>query len=373
MKRNLLLFATLVLSISLKASAQTPVKKVILEDFTGTWCGWCPEGTVLLEGLESSKPTTFFAVASHNGDGLQVPEGAAIDAALSVSSYPNGAVDRFKFPANSTIPMGRGSWNNMVTTRLASTPIASVSFSNQFFDPNTDSFFVDLNVVFVSNPNTAVPLTMNVYLLEDSIPATGNNIQHNYSTSIQAGSDPLNNWYHNNTLRKGLGGNWGFTTIIPSSPTLNTTYSKKVGFLLKSSWVAKNIHLVGFVAYNGTAANNELEILNSERIDLNLFYPLGVSKIENKTANILSIFPNPVLSNQLLNITYSLNENSNISLGIYNAQGQLICQPYNNIYDIKGTHTLSFYPSKFALSKGFYFINISDNKGLITTQKFIID
>jgi hypothetical protein len=188
MKRNLLLLTAFLFSIGMNAIAQAPVKKVILEDFTGTWCGWCPEGTVLLESLEATNPTTFFAVASHNGDGLQVPEGAAIDAALSVSSYPNGAVDRFKFPTNSTIPMGRGSWNSMVSTRLASTPIAGVSFSNQYFDPNTDSFFVDLNVVFVSNPNAGVPLTMNLYLLEDSIPATGNNIQHNYSTAVQGGT-----------------------------------------------------------------------------------------------------------------------------------------------------------------------------------------
>jgi hypothetical protein len=130
---------------------------------------------------------------------------------------------------------------------------------------------------------------------------------------------------------------------------------------------------VGFVAYNGTAANNELEILNSERIDLNLFYPLGVASIENKSTNVLSVFPNPVSNGQLLNVSYSVDKNTNISIGVYNSQGQLICQPYSNIYDIKGTHTLSFNTSKYALTKGLYFVNISDENGQLTSQKFIVE
>lgn len=43
------------MSIHTATNAQT-VKKVMLEDFTGTWCGWCPEGTVIVEQLQAANP-----------------------------------------------------------------------------------------------------------------------------------------------------------------------------------------------------------------------------------------------------------------------------------------------------------------------------
>ncbi|MBK8144845.1 MAG: Omp28-related outer membrane protein [Bacteroidetes bacterium] len=228
---------TLSLLTLLSIGSQCQVKKVILEDFTGTWCGWCPEGTVILEGLLASNPANFIPVASHNGDALEVPDGAAIDVALNVTGYPNGAVDRFQFPGQAKIPMGRGSWAGSVSTRLGTPAIVSVSFENAV-KTGANTYSAKVNVKFTSAPTAGVPLKMNVYILEDSIPATGANAQGNYSANVQGGASPLTNWFHNGTLRDALGGVWGYATI-PANPVVGTTYSENLNITIPANWVTK--------------------------------------------------------------------------------------------------------------------------------------
>lgn len=44
--------------------------RVLIEDFTGAWCGWCPRVTASIEELEKSNADKIVPVALHNGDKL---------------------------------------------------------------------------------------------------------------------------------------------------------------------------------------------------------------------------------------------------------------------------------------------------------------
>lgn len=44
--------------------------RVLIEDFTGAWCGWCPRVSNSIEDLESTHNDGVVAVALHNGDKL---------------------------------------------------------------------------------------------------------------------------------------------------------------------------------------------------------------------------------------------------------------------------------------------------------------
>ena len=46
----------------------TPAKrKVVMEEFTGAWCGWCPRGLVAIENLKSAYPNDFIPISVHYG------------------------------------------------------------------------------------------------------------------------------------------------------------------------------------------------------------------------------------------------------------------------------------------------------------------
>lgn len=363
---------TLLLGSAISIASYAQVKKVVLEDFTGTWCGWCPEGTIVLEGLKVTHGANFFPVASHNGDGLQVPDGAAIDNGLNVTAYPNGAVDRVYFNGNAKISMSRGAWASKTTERLNSTAVASVSFTNPYIKTvgSVDSYYVDVNVNFTSAPKANTPIAINVYVLEDSIAAVGSLDQDNYSSTVQGGASPLTNWFHNHTLRDALLGAWGDATVIGQNPTVGTTFTKKVGFVIPATWKKDQIHLLAFTALDGakSGTSTDLEILNSEDIKLSSFYPTSILNQELVAGNNVTVYPNPVSNKAMLSFSYELNQDENLDINILNSLGQVVASPYKNIFDIKGFHTLQVQTADYELNKGLYFIEIKSKNGSSLTK-----
>lgn len=360
MKRLLLLSGGLLLSASVFAQ-ETTVKKVIIEDYTGGWCGWCPEGTIILENLKAQYPATMIPIANHNGDALQTPEGAAVDNALQVTSYPNGSIDRKKFPSEAKTSVSRSKWVSYFNQRAAEAAKVSVGFANKTFTASTVTYDADVKVKFVSAPKANVPLKLQVYILEDSIPATGSYYQLNYSSSVQGGKDTLNPWFHNATLRKALGGNWGFASAIPSTPVIGTEYTHHISFTIPPAWVKKNIHLVAFVAYDGAVADGEKEILNSEETHLSTFFPVSVNDLKDEVG-FVQTYPNPASVNDVVKIEYNIEKSSVVSLKVFNAVGQLVAAPYRS-NEVSGSHTIHWRPSDNGVTPGLYILELSTPAG----------
>ena len=59
-------------------------KRVMVEDYTGTWCGWCPRVSYALELLEKETDDAVI-VAAHQGDPMQFSQISALMSAFSVS------------------------------------------------------------------------------------------------------------------------------------------------------------------------------------------------------------------------------------------------------------------------------------------------
>lgn len=76
-----------------------PVNRVLVEEGTGMWCGYCPLGMIATEYITSLYPETVIPVAVHNKDVLTAAE---YDEALHLSAFPSGKVNR----KAETTPMG---------------------------------------------------------------------------------------------------------------------------------------------------------------------------------------------------------------------------------------------------------------------------
>jgi len=63
-------------------------KRTLVEEFTGTWCGWCPRGTTALEMLNEKYPDDVVTIAIHNDDPMM------IDYGVEAPSFPYGMVNR---------------------------------------------------------------------------------------------------------------------------------------------------------------------------------------------------------------------------------------------------------------------------------------
>lgn len=69
-----------------------PKHRVLLEEYTGLWCGWCPRGFVALEKLASLYPDDYVLVSYHNGDDMEIM--ASSDFPSSVAGFPSAYIER---------------------------------------------------------------------------------------------------------------------------------------------------------------------------------------------------------------------------------------------------------------------------------------
>lgn len=70
--------------------SEFPKHKPLMEEYTGTWCQYCPRGMAGMEAMNKLYPDDFVGVAFHNGDPMQVIALYPND----VNSFPNGYLDR---------------------------------------------------------------------------------------------------------------------------------------------------------------------------------------------------------------------------------------------------------------------------------------
>lgn len=382
--KRLLLSALVLSALSTNTEAQT-VKKVLLEDFTGRWCGYCPNGTHGIEEMEVTYPANFLPAAVHNdnssslagiNDKLEIKEGEflATSSGLGSKGFPSGAIDR-KIISGSDIRMSingnADQWKNAVANQVNASAIVSVGFENWRINDNNE-YEVDINVEFESAPKSGTPVVLQVYVLEDSIAAESDNDLAQVSYTKWYGADgtssPVyitsskNNFWHNHTLRAALGGNWGFAI---ADPQVGKVWTKTVKVAIPSTavpqkWVHEQLHMYAFVAYNGTAKADK-EVLNAEEIHMSQFQKVGVNDIKNNIS-ISKVYPNPANLNDVVKVSYNTQKSEQVTMSVYSVVGQKVAEPYVS-NDVRGTHTISWRPSDHNLTPGMYFVEIASESG----------
>ena len=68
-------------------------RRIVMEEATATWCGWCPRGMMTIEQMKKKYPDNFIAIAIHNRDEMLV--GNSYRPFLDmVTSYPSAYINR---------------------------------------------------------------------------------------------------------------------------------------------------------------------------------------------------------------------------------------------------------------------------------------
>lgn len=119
--------------------AFVPKKKVVVEERTGMWCGYCPRGTVAMKTLQKNYPDQFIGIAIHADE-----DPLALNAYANGVGFPDGAptawIDRTVYDKDMmTRYMGPGGFiyttlNGGIETKFqehlaASMPMGEVSVS----------------------------------------------------------------------------------------------------------------------------------------------------------------------------------------------------------------------------------------------------
>ena len=71
-----------------------PINKVLIEDFTGTWCGYCPPVKLAIEQARELFPDNISVVATHQNDQFALPQEQQLTSALGPFGLPESRVNR---------------------------------------------------------------------------------------------------------------------------------------------------------------------------------------------------------------------------------------------------------------------------------------
>lgn len=340
----------------------TTIKKVVIEEFSGAWCGWCPDGAVVLDNIVANNPGKVFPITVHDGDAMEFSEG--IRTAFNVTAYPNGQIDRFLFPGQAKVPHSRGQWASNTTARLnAFTPV-DVAVSSTY-DANTRQVEATVSASFVDFE--AGDLRFVLEVVEDSVVGSGSGYnQVNYLNTTaghpyQGAGDPILGYVHNQTLRMLPGGAMGQSGVIPATVSPGDNYDYTFTFTLPANYRANKIKLVGFV-YKYEANVLEGEVLNADE------QPLGVAaSVEAPTTQVgIEVAPNPVSDFGFVNAHFS--DITTATFELYNAFGQRVAVLKEGTFT-PGVHSVYFNTEN--LANGVYIISVQ-TPGQSFTKKVLV-
>ena len=232
-------------------STEPANKNVILEEFTGINCGYCPDGHRIVKEYEEENPGRVFGINIHTGGYAamyQTQWGAAIMNQTGIQGFPSGTVNRHVFSGNATI-LDRGSFESCGNQILAQSSFVNVA-AQASIDATTRVMTVNVEAYYTADAETASN-KLNVVLLQDSIIGPQSGASANPSQVTSDGQ-----YIHMNMLRDMLTGQWGDditapegSTVIPAGTLIQRTYTYNIPGSISDELVKLgHLKLVVFVA-----------------------------------------------------------------------------------------------------------------------------
>jgi len=257
--------------------ATLDTRKVLLQDYTGHTCGYCPRAAENLKTIITANPGKIVGMAVHAGTQFSPPKlpdfpedfrttaGSQWDVefGMSAAGLPKGTVNWAQTP----YAQPRTSWAGLVSSQLASAQKAKI-FLKTSLDTMQLAFSVDVKVTLMQLTNYDLKLVLVV--TEDSIIAR----QKDYSPPVGAtveNGDEIPDYVFMHVLRSDVNGTWG--EVLKEGPVANGYQVSKTYCANVNPWggLRKNLKNCAVVAilYTRDASSGAVkEVLQVEKLYL---------------------------------------------------------------------------------------------------------
>jgi hypothetical protein len=329
-----------------------PERKILLEEITGAWCGYCPRAPIIVDKTIIPRYPQVIMVAIHTGDAMTISESNSLRNAY-VTGVPTGFVSRAVVGGYSNVALSPESWEGRLDDLDLEFNPVELSVYNYYY-PETREWKVDVVADFVLD--TEGDFRMNCYVIEDSLSGTGsqwdqrnffNNSASDPFMELKGAGDPLRGYIHNHVVRKMTGGSWGQDGIIPDSVKRGERYVYSQTFTVPNKWEIENLHLIGIIQkYSSNIADRP--ILNAEEAELS--YATGTKP--QLSSNLIKLYPNPATVEAWLEIESS--ESGEYSVEVLSIVGQTILKIDKQ--RIEGTKIIKLNSSNWM--PGIYFVKV---------------
>jgi thiol-disulfide isomerase/thioredoxin len=351
MRTNRLLIGTISLFLTAANTFAQPDKYVVIEEKTGTWCGYCPSGAVAMHNLEESEDK-FIGIAIHNGDPMANSYYDSQSTSLpDFSGYPYAAADR-------VVGAHAASSQSSFNARKSETPSASVSVEG-----TVEAGMMTIKVTVEFFQAVSGDWRIAAVVTENHVTGSGSGYdQSNYYSGDAPGSlegagldwtveenpVPAEKMIYDHVARLIADDQYGGVEgSLPLECANGSIHDYTFVVPIDPSWSPANLNVIGMLiepsgAINNAGKSNAQGVASTLDIEKNNFK--------------LSAYPNP--SSDLINLKLELDESANVTIEVVDILGAVVSviETQNlsagtalNIIDVSN------------LSEGVYFIKTTVN------------
>lgn len=345
-------------TVKFNTMTQSGTKAVLIEEATGTWCGWCPRGAVGLDYMSATYPNTVVGVAVHNGDPMTVTDYDGPISTMVGGSYPSGVVDR-KLQADPGQASLQGAYDEQITEVV---PVDLASGTTQ----SGNDLTINAQATFYT-PFSAANFRLGVIITENNVSGTASGYaQVNYyaggSNGPMGGYEslpdpvPAAQMVYNHVGRALLGGFDGQANSVPAVINGGDTVSHTFNYTVPATSNVADLHIV-VVLIDG----NDGSVLSAQQSTV-----AESLSVEDVTGiDSIKLYPNPATDK--LNIAFQAG-NGDYSISVTDMLGRtVITQNYEGLF---GNQTIELPISQ--LNAGHYIMNINDGTSSYSS-KFVVN
>lgn len=329
-------------------------KMVVGEEATGTWCGWCPRGTVAMDNFENDFGPYWAGVAVHNGDPMT---DAVYDAGIGafIGGYPSALVDR-------GTEVDPGSMTNQFLARLQVAPTAYITNVTNW-NATTRVLEVTVTADFQMAADNSFKLAC--VITEDDVTGTdAGYAQTNYYSGggngvmggFEALGDPVPaaDMVYDHVAR-GIQPGWdGDATVFPAVVNSGEQHSGTFTFTLPADWNEANMHVIGMLIDGSGQIDNAGKS--------NISGTSGLADLNANPTQSFNIFPNPATTSATVEIV--IENEAEVQLAIFDMSGKKVSS--KDYGTLNTSSTVNVNTSSF--EAGIYVVELTVNNVKMTKR-----
>lgn len=295
-------------------------RKVVLEEYTGIYCTYCPSGHAIAQGIQDNNPGNVFLVNIHQGGyatpgtnapDFRTPFGNALAAQTGLAGYPAATVNRQNFPGreqgnSGTTALNRNDWAYASNQIMADASYVNLAVTSSVVSA-TNEMTIHVEGYYTGSSPESTNL-LNVVILQ------------NNTLGPQTGGGMGNNYNHMHRLIDMVTGQWGEEITTTTAGTFfERDYTYQI--IPHNNYVPVelgDLELVVFMTethqkiVSGNGVTPSISVTHNSDAYVRYIEPVQTSCVGSEVSvspkvNIQNAGSNPITS---LDITYSVNGTS---------------------------------------------------------------
>ncbi len=317
---------------------------VLAEQYTGTWCQFCPFGADSLNAVAQRYGDRLVRMAWHDRDAMSIDAWDDMKTFIGIPGYPTASINRIKWQGESDIPISRGDWGNRIgyLVNNARSPVG-LSIEDKAYDEGSKTYSFTAKTFF--HQGMEGDIRINAVVTEDEFDYT----QKKWT---QTGVIDVSPYIHTDVVMGIWPDVFGHKVATSGTFASQSEYTQEFSFTsphVKSdkAWITIFVHEIYRDGPGPVYQSYQEPLMQGITLDVddNMPAPGSFALRQN--------YPNPF--NPTTTISFDVPHRAHVRLTLHDALGRNIGTISDETYEA-GTHNIGFDGTE--LNSGTYYLTM---------------